>query len=96
MELNDYKNEAGVFLELLGDADQDVAAIVDYLKEDFAILMDYFDGRIIDTKKVGHKTYDLIFLLMLLASRFDTDLDNEWVMGRQRKKAKYLEETINR
>ncbi|MBW2623450.1 MAG: hypothetical protein JRD68_11145 [Deltaproteobacteria bacterium] len=96
MELNDYKDEAGAFLEQLGATDQDVATIVDLLKGDFAILMDYFNGRIIDTDKMGHKTYDVIFLLMQLASRFDTDLDHEWIMGRQRKKKKYLEETINR
>jgi CTP:phosphocholine cytidylyltransferase-like protein len=96
MELNDYRDEAGVFLEQLGAANQDVTTIVGRLKKDFAILMDNFDGRIIDTQKVGHKTYDVIFLLMLLASRFDTDLENEWIMGRQRKRKKYLEETINR
>ncbi|MEE9436019.1 MAG: hypothetical protein V3V37_04990 [Candidatus Adiutricales bacterium] len=45
---------------------------------------------------MGHKTYDVIFLLMDLASRFDTDLNEEWKLGRQRKKKKYLDETISR
>ncbi len=95
MDLNDYRDEAGDFLRQLSACKQEVAAIVKYLKEDFAQLMDFFDGRIIDTHEMGHKTYDMIFLLMELASRFDTDLNEEWNLGRLRKKQKYLDETIS-
>jgi len=96
MDLNDCRDEAGDFLRQLGASKQEVATIVKYLKEDFAQLMDFFNGRIIDTVEMGHKTYDVIFLLMELASRFDTDLNEEWNLGRQRKKKKYLDETISR
>lgn len=96
MDLNDYRDEAGDFFRQLGASKQEAATIVKYLKEDFAQLMDFFNGRIIDTVEMGHKTYDVIFLLMELASRFDTDLNEEWNLGRQRKKKKYLDETIGR
>ncbi len=96
MDLNDYRDEAGDFFRQLGASKQEVATIVKYLKEDFAQLMDFFNGRIIDSHEMGRKTYDVIFLLMELASRFDTDLNEEWNLGRQRKKKKYLDETISR
>lgn len=96
MDLNDYRDEAGDFFRQLGASKQEAATIVKYLKEDFAQLMDFFNGRIIDTVEMGRKTYDVIFLLMELASRFDTDLNEEWNLGRQRKKKKYLDETISR
>lgn len=96
MDLNDYRDEAGDFLRQLGASKQEVTTLVKHMKEDFAQLMDFFNGRIFDTVEMGHKTYDVIFLLMDLASRFDTDLNEEWKLGRQRKKKKYLDETISR
>ena len=96
MDLNDYRDEAGDFLRQLGASKQEVAVIVKYLKEDFAQLMKFFDGGHIDTHEMGHKTYDMIFLLMELASMFDTDLNEEWNLGRLRKKKKYLDKTMSR
>ncbi len=96
MDLNDYRDEAGDFLRQLDASKQEVTTLLKYMKEDFTQLMDFFDGRVIDTVEMGHKTYDMIFLLMELASRFDTDLNEEWKLGRQRKKKKYLAETISR
>ncbi len=96
MDLNDYRDEAGDFLRQLGASTKEVAEIVKYLKEDFAQLMNFFDGGHIDIHEMGHKTYDMIFLLMELASHFETDLTEEWNTGRQRKKKKYLDETISR
>jgi hypothetical protein len=43
-----------------------------------------------DRKAVGHQVYDLLFLLMEIASQYNVDLDHEWEAGQMRKAEKYL------
>lgn len=86
MTLNNYRDEAGDFLEALGAEEEDIPKILDMLDEKLA----GFKKSINDRTKLSHQTYDVMFLLFELAARFDLDLDAEWAKGQNKKQKKYL------
>ena len=85
-QLNRLRDEAGAFVEAIGAGDEHVAKILDWLDEEMAELK----ASVGDGARLRHQIYDVVFLLMELAARFEADLDAEWVAGRERKRRKYL------
>jgi hypothetical protein len=85
--LNDYRDEAGRFLTAIGEGRGNEAKILAWLNEETALLQEAAAGG--GSPKLRHQIYDVMFLLLELAARFDLDLDAEWAAGRQRKQAKY-------
>lgn len=88
MTLNDYRDEAGEFLAAIGAGEEHVSKIIGWLDDELAALRDAAAGS--DLAKLQHQIYDVLFLLLELAARFDLDLDAEWAAGRERKRVKYL------
>ena len=86
MSLNNYRNEAGRFLEAIHASDEPVEKKIKMLEHELSILK----AGIQDSETVGHQVYDLLFLLFEIASQYDIDLDSEWLAGQSRKKKKYL------
>ena len=84
--LNDYRDEAGAFLAAVGADQEDVSRIVALLDEELDLLRKAVGGG----RRVGHRTYDVLFLLFELAARFGVDVDAEWEAGRTRKATKYM------
>ncbi len=87
-KLNNYRDEAGEFLRAIGAEQEDISKVLGMLdKEVLTLKRQAASG---ETTGLAHQTYDVLFLLLELAARFNLDLDAEWTAGRQRKKAKYL------
>jgi hypothetical protein len=79
--LNVYRDEAGRFLEALGEPPDTVwQRVLPMLEEELATLK-----AAEDPPARQHQVYDLLFLLMELAAADGMDLDAEWTAGRQKK-----------
>jgi len=86
MNLNNYKDEAGRFLEAIHALDEPIEKKVEMLQQELDILKaSVYDGKII-----SHQVYDLLFLLFEIAFQHDIDLDSEWLAGQSSKMKKYL------
>lgn len=85
-QLNLLRDEAGAFVEAIGAGDEHVGKILDWLDEEVAELR----AAVGEGARLQHQIYDVLFLLMELAARFELDLDAEWIGGRERKRRKYL------
>lgn len=85
MNLNEYRNEAAQFLQMIGATDEPVEEILGWLDEELPRLRQSLHDR----PELAHRVYDMMFLLFELAARNDLDLDEQWSQGRQRKLAKY-------
>ena len=93
MTLNSYRDEAGRFVAAIGTGPEPVSKILVWLDEETAALKHAATKD--DQPALRHQIYDVLFLLFELAARFDLDLDAEWSAGRERKKAKYLNDRGN-
>jgi len=85
-QLNRLRDEAGAFVEATGAGEEHVGRILGWLDEEMADLK----ASVGDDARLCHQVYDVVFLLMELAARFEVDLDAEWVAGRERKRRTYL------
>ena len=86
MSLNVYRDEAGEFLNIIASHDSETTSkILEMIDKEYALLKDSID--LPDT--VGHQIYDILFLLFELASKYNIDLNTEWIKGRK-KKLKYI------
>lgn len=92
MSLNDYKDEAGMFLKSIGarNDESDIDARLSMLEEEFNILKEVTDNP----DKLKHQIYDMLFILFEIASDHKFDLDSEWNKGRERKEEKYISKCI--
>lgn len=88
MSLNDYRDEAGVFLKKIGarNDESDTEAKVKMLEEEFNILKEVVENQ----DRLKHQIYDMLFILFEIASDHKFDLDSEWNKGRKRKEEKYI------
>lgn len=88
MSLNDYRDEAGVFLRKIGarndESDTDVK--INMLEEEFNILKEVANNP----DRLKHQIYDMLFILFEIASDHKFDLDNEWNKGKRHKEEKYI------
>jgi hypothetical protein len=90
--LNDFRDEAGDFIEGIGAANEPIDKILAMLKEEM-------NGLIISKEnhtQFRHQVYDMLFLLFEIASKTRMDLDMEWEKGRQNKKRKYHKAQISK
>lgn len=85
MSLNDYRDEAGKFLRMIGATDEPVDKILGWLDNELAALR----ASLNDRPQLAHQVYDVMFLLFELAARYNLDLDEQWANGRRRKLDKY-------
>ena len=86
MTLNLYRDEAGEFLKRIDPENKEsVSKILRMLDEESTLLREII-GR---NEALGHQLYDILFLLFELASRYNIDLDYEWLKGWE-KKLKYI------
>lgn len=88
MDLNQYRDEAGRFLEAIHAADEPVEQMIAMLEHEMDILKEKESVK--DDAAVKHQVYDLLFLLFEIAARRGCDLDAEWAAGKRRKQEKYL------
>ena len=88
MSLNSYKIEARDFLEKMNALNQGTEKKVKWLEEEFQLLKDSIELN--DESKIRHQIYDMLFLLFEISADYDFDLDDEWDIGRVRKKQKYF------
>jgi len=86
MSLNNYRDEAGRFLEAIRATDEPVEKKIKMLQHELDILK----ASVHDSDTVSHQVHDLLFLLFEIASQYDIDLEVEWLAGQSRKKQKYL------
>jgi len=90
MSLNDYCDEVQRFmLGLEKDKVFSSSIIITLIEQEFATLKININNKVI----VDHQLYDLLFLLLELAVYNKTDLDSEWLLGKEKKK-KYLVKKI--
>ena len=89
-KMNDYRDEAGEFLRAIGAEKEDISKLLRMLDEEMLALKRQATSG--ERAGLAHQTYDVLFLLLELAARFDLDLDAEWAAGRMRKQEKYLAE----
>jgi len=85
MSLNNYRDEAGRFLEAIHASDEPAEKKIEMLQHEFDILKAGFQN----SETVRHQVYDLLFLLFEIASQYGIDLDAEWLAGQIRKEKKY-------
>lgn len=85
MSLNEYRDEAGRFLQAVNALDEPAQKKIDMIKKELETLKQNMQ----DKSVVSHQIYDLLFILFELAAQYESDLDTEWAEGRERKK-KYL------
>ena len=93
MGLNDYRDEAARFITAIAAGEEDPFKILVWLEDELEGLKNAADRR--DLPALRHQIYDLLFLLLELAARFDLDMDAEWAAGRERKRTKYIERIRN-
>lgn len=86
MSLNDYRDEAGLFIKAIGAEGEDVNKIVKMLEEEFEILKNSVDNK----DNMEHQVYDMLFVLFEIAAKYNMNLDLQWGKGRKRKEQKYL------
>lgn len=86
LSLNNYRDEAGDFLEKIGAKNNDIEEKVKMLEEELRILKESIN----EPNKLNHQIYDMLFLLFEIASETNFDIDAEWNMGRIRKQKKYI------
>ena len=85
--LNDCRDEAKAFLQLIGSSEQG-AQIAGMFQEEIEVLKRALATG--DESSTKHEIYDLLFLLMEMAVVLNVDLDEEWERGRERKNVKYV------
>lgn len=85
MTLNNYRNEVEHFLNNLGEKALKPSEIIAAFEKEFSLLKNNLDNKAV----ANHQLYDLLFLILELAAYNQTDLDEEWARGREKKK-KYL------
>ncbi len=85
MSLNNYRDEAGEFLRMIGNTNEPVEKILGWLDDELAALRASID----DMPQLAHQVYDVMFLLFELAARYGLNIDEQWAQGRQRKQEKY-------
>ena len=86
MGLNNFRDEAGDFIEIIGEANEPIDKTLEMLKEEMNELMNSKENP----AQFRHQVYDMLFLLFESASKSGMDIDMEWEKGRQNKKRKYL------
>ena len=86
MSLNNYRDEAGRFLEAIHASDEPVEKKIDMLQHE----LDTLKADFREEGTLCHQVYDLLFLLFEIASQYGIDLDTEWLAGQSRKEKKYL------
>ena len=85
MNLNNYRDEAGEFLKMIGATGEPVEKILGWLEEELGMLREPLN----DKPRLAHQVYDVMFLLFELAARHGLDMDEQWANGRRRKQEKY-------
>ena len=88
LSLNNYRDEAGNFLEKIGVKNNNIEEKVKMLEEELNILK----MSINEPNKLNHQIYDMLFLLFEIASETSFDIDAEWSKGRIKKQKKYIEQ----
>ncbi|MDR7856586.1 hypothetical protein [Tissierella sp.] len=91
MSLNNYRDEAGDFLEKIGAKNSDIDGKVKMLEDEFNILKEFIN----EPNRMNHQVYDMLFLLFEIAYEANFDIDAEWNKGRIRKQKKYVEQILN-
>ncbi|WP_407310636.1 hypothetical protein [Desulfosporosinus sp. SB140] len=92
MSLNNYRDEAGEFLKIIGvKNDMSDTQKVNMLEEEFNILKEVMDNP----DRLKHQIYDMLFILFEIASAHQFDLESEWNEGRKRKEEKYISASKN-
>lgn len=77
------RDEVGEFLKAVDPSGKEpVARIVSMLDEEYAELK----ASLSDRTRLSHQIYDMLFLLLELASKENLDLDGEWEKGPVRKR----------
>ena len=84
--LNEFRDEAGAFLEAIGADGRGREEILPFLDEEMAELKRSLDNP----ARLQHQIYDVLFLLCELAWLGGSDLAGEWEKGRRHKFHKYL------
>jgi 2-C-methyl-D-erythritol 4-phosphate cytidylyltransferase len=85
MTLNELKSKVKEFEKRAGFDNTDVKQLLEMFDEELKIL----NGNLDNKKIVNHELMDLQVLILQLANRFDTDLDQEWKKHFEKSK-KYL------
>ena len=84
--LNNLKNEVRErFLDQLGEKKSTIEDLISMLEEELSLLKSVIN----DKSRFGHQIYDMLFILFMLASEHEIDLDEQWKNG-WIKKQKYL------
>ena len=88
MSLNNYRDEAGDFLNKIGAKNDgsNTNEKISMLEEEFNILKEVTNNP----DKLKHQIYDMLFILFEIASDYKFDIDNEWDKGRKHKQEKYI------
>lgn len=84
LSLNFYRDEVSEFFCKSGFS-VDIPQIFDMLDEEYSFLK----ASCGDTDRMQHQIYDMLFLLLEIAAKYNMDLDTEWSKGKEKKK-KYL------
>ena len=88
MSLNLYRIEARDFLEKMNALNGGTEQKIKWLEDEFQLLKDAV--KLDETDKIRHQIYDMLFLLFEISADYNFDLDDEWSIGRERKRQKYL------
>ena len=86
MDLNEYRDEVGEFVDRISAREEPVSRVIDMLDEEITILKESLNDR----ERLNHQLYDVLFLLFEIAAIYNLDIDTEWIRGRDRKRARYL------
>ena len=86
MPLNEYRDEAGRFLQAVHASAEPVEHILAMLRQEMNLLQ---NTSAEDRGAFRHQVYDCLFLLFEIAAQQEMDLDLEWIDGRFRKAQKY-------
>jgi len=84
VSLNFYRDEVSEFICKSGFS-VDIPPIFDMLDEEYSLLKSSCG----DADRMQHQIYDMLFLLLEIAAKYNMDLDTEWSKGKEKKK-KYL------
>jgi NTP pyrophosphatase (non-canonical NTP hydrolase) len=87
MSLNKYRDEVGEFLEQIAAREEPTSRVIDMLDEEITLLKESLNDR----ERLNHQLYDVLFLIFEIATIYNLDMDTEWTVGRERKRARYLE-----
>jgi NTP pyrophosphatase (non-canonical NTP hydrolase) len=88
MRLNAYRDEALEFLKRIDALGEGELQRVTWLEEELQQLKSAIDAG--NGDKVTHQLYDMLFLLFEIAAVNDSDLDQEWERGAEKKAKKYI------